>query len=655
MIEPGAPTPLGATADASGTNFAVYSSVAERVELCLFSEIGKQSASYDLPSCDGAVWHGYLPDCRAGQSYGYRVHGPYAPDMGLRCNPHKLLIDPYARALSGQFDWHESAFDRNNMDSAEHMPKSVVSTPFSDRPNSRPRVPWSEMVFYEASVRGYTMRHPAVDEADRGRFSGMRNAQVLEYLKALGITSLELMPVHEFIDEHHLYKHGLRNFWGYNTISFFAPSSRYTKVDARAEFVDMVRSIHDAGIEVILDVVYNHTGESGSNGPTISFRGLDNLAYYSTEVGSPGAYINDTGCGNTVNADHSRVQQLILDSLRYWHLDMGVDGFRFDLAPILGRHDHGFSSSHPLLQAISNDEPLHDAILIAEPWDPGPDGYQLGQFPQRWSEWNDKYRDDVRRFWRGDSGSASDFAKRLHGSADVFEASGRTPSASVNLISSHDGFTLNDVVSYEHRHNEANGENNHDGHAHNFSCNHGAEGPSDDPAILDIRRRQRLNMLASLFLSHGTPMLLAGDEFGHTQDGNNNAYAQDNETAWLDWSKIDEDLEFLEQVKALMKLRREEPLLRSPAYVHDEGNITWLKPDGHRMSHADWGAAHTLGLVLGEKIAVLINGSNEMESFTLPGTFDEPSVLFGSSPDVESRSGAVSLPALSIAVLRREV
>jgi glycogen operon protein len=651
MIEPGCPTPLGATADASGTNFAVYSSVAERVELCLFDSSGHQAKTIDLPGCTDDIWHGYLPDCNAGQSYGYRVHGPYAPEIGQRCNPHKLLVDPYARALSGKFGWHESVFDRNNMDSAGYMPKSVVSAPFNERLNSRPRVPWSEMVFYEANVRGYTMRHPGVAEADRGRFSGMCNAQVLEYLKALGITSLELMPVHEFIDEHHLYKLGLRNFWGYNTISFFAPSSRYAKVDARAEFLDMVRSIHDAGIEVILDVVYNHTGESDTNGPTISFRGLDNLAYYSTEAGSPGAYINDTGCGNTVNADHVRVQQMILDSLRYWHLDMGVDGFRFDLAPVLGRHDHGFSSSHPLLQAISNDESLHDAILIAEPWDPGPDGYQLGHFPERWSEWNDRYRDDVRRFWRGDQGSASDFAKRLHGSADVFEASGRTPLASFNMIASHDGFTLADVVSYKQRHNEANGEDNKDGHSHNFSCNHGAEGPSDDTAILDVRRRQRLNMLASLLLSQGTPLLLAGDEFGHTQDGNNNAYAQDNDTAWLDWSKIDEDPGFLQQVKALIKLRREEPLLRSPAYVHDEGNITWLKPDGHKISNADWDAAHALTLVLGGKIAVLINASSEAVLFALPGNFEESRLLFGSSPDVESQSGTVSLPALSLATL----
>ena len=658
MIESGRPTPLGATAEASGTNFAVFSSVAERVELCLFDSSGRQTSAIDLPECTGDIWHGYLPGCHAGQHYGYRVHGLFAPARGLRCNPAKLLIDPYARALSGQFDWHDSVFDSNDLDSAQHVPKSVVCEPPGALFASRPRVAWSEMVFYEANVRGFTMRHPDVPEADRGKFAGMRNAKVLEYLKALGITSLELMPVHEFIDEHHLHKRGLRNFWGYNTISFFAPSSRYAGVDARAEFVDMVQTIHDAGIEVILDVVYNHTGEGDTNGPTLSFRGLDNLAYYSTEAGSPDAYINDTGCGNTVNADHARVQELVLDSLRYWHRDMGVDGFRFDLAPVLGRHDHGFSSSHPLLQEITNDEVLHDTILIAEPWDPGPDGYQLGQFPSRWSEWNDKYRDDVRRFWRGDEGSAGDFAKRLHGSADVFGASGRTPSASVNLITSHDGFTLADVVSYEQRHNEANGENNHDGHAHNFSCNHGVEGPSEDLTILAMRRRQRLNMLASLLLSQGTPLLLAGDEFGHSQKGNNNAYAQDNETSWLDWSRVDDDPKFLDQVKELVRLRRDEPLLRSQQFVHDENSISWRKPDGQHISDADWDMTRAFGLLIGDAaILVLINGSKDDVQFSLTENNDASGwqLLFSSAPDVSTHAQAASLPALSIAVLRREI
>lgn len=654
MIEPGRPTSLGATPDASGTNFAVFSSVAERVELCLFSEMGKQSASYDLPSCDDDVWHGFLPDCHAGQLYGYRVHGPFEPSRGLRCNPAKLLMDPYAQVLSGCFDWHESVFDNNDLDSAQHIPKSVVCEPTGTLFASRPRAAWSEMVFYEANVRGYTMRHPDIPKADRGKFAGMRNAKVLGYLKALGITSIELMPVHAFIDEHHLHKRGLRNYWGYNTISFFAPSSRYATVDARAEFVDMVQTIHDAGIEVILDVVYNHTGEGDTNGPTLSFRGLDNLAYYSTEAGSPQTYINDTGCGNTLNADHARVQELVLGSLRYWHRDMGVDGFRFDLAPVLGRHDHGFSSSHPLLQAITNDEVLHDAILIAEPWAPGPDGYQLGQFPPRWSEWNDKYRDDVRRFWRGDYGSASNFAKRLHGSADVFEESGRTPLASVNMVASHDGFTLADVVSYKRRHNEANGENNRDGHAHNFSCNYGVEGPSEDAEILAIRRRQRLNQLASLLLSQGTPLLLAGDEFGHSQSGNNNAYAQDNETSWLDWSRIDDDPAFLEQVRELIRLRRDNPLLRASQYVHDENAISWCKPDGQRLSDADWEETRAFGLLIGNAtMLLLVNASPDAVRFLLPENNGASAwrLLFSSAAEVSTQAEAMSVPALSVAVL----
>ena len=657
MIEAGRPTPLGAITDASGTNFAVFSSVAERVQLCLFDSSGYQTKAVDLPECSDGVWHGFVPDCHAGQHYGYRVHGPFEPARGLRCNPAKLLIDPYARALSGQFDWHESVFDSNDLDSAQHIPRGIVCEAGGALFANRPRVVWSDMLFYEANVRGYTMRHPDVPQAERGKFAGMCNAKVLEYLKALGITSVELMPVHEFIDEHHLHKHGLRNYWGYNTISFFAPSSRYATVDARSEFVDMVRSIHDAGIEVILDVVYNHTGEGDTNGPTLSFRGLDNLTYYSTEAGSPDAYVNDTGCGNTVNADHARVQELVLDSLHYWQRDMGVDGFRFDLAPVLGRHDHGFSSSHPLLQAITNDEVLHDTILIAEPWDPGPDGYQLGQFPSRWSEWNDKYRDDVRRFWRGDDGSASAFAKRLHGSADIFEASGRTPLASVNMIASHDGFTLADVVSYKHRHNEANGESNRDGHAHNFSCNHGVEGPSEDPEILAIRRRQRLNLLASLLLSQGTPLLLAGDEFGNSQGGNNNAYAQDNETAWLDWSGIDDDPAFLDQVRGLIRLRRDEPLLRSQQFVHDEDSISWLQPDGHPISDADWKMTRAFSLIIGDMaIVVLINGSQDDVQFSLPDDNAATGwkLLFSSASQVSNLAWPMSMPALSIAVLCRE-
>ena len=651
MIEVGRPAPLGATPDGDGTNFAIFSSVAQRIELCLFDAGDNPVANYDLPGNTGQVWHGYLPGCSAGQQYGYRIHGVYDPDEGLRCNPNKLLIDPYARALAGEFTWHDAVFDRNDLDSARYLPKGVVCDVIDTLPGARPRIPWPDMIFYEANVRGFTMRHPAVAEADRGKFQGMRNAGVIEYLKALGVTSIELMPVHAFIDEHHLVKRGLRNFWGYNSISFFAPSPRYAQADAVAEFRDMVRAIHDAGIEVVLDVVYNHTGEANADGPTLSFRGIDNLAYYRTEPGDHGVYVNDTGTGNTVNVDHPRVQQLIMDSLRYWHREMGVDGFRFDLATILGRTPHGYSPVHPLLEAISHDEALHDAVLVAEPWDPGPGGYQLGCFPPRWSEWNDRYRDDVRRFWRGDAGSAGDFAKRLHGSADLFERNARPPFASVNFITCHDGFTVADVVSYEHRHNEANGEGNKDGHAHNYSCNYGVEGPTDDAHIAALRRQQRLNMLATLLVSQGIPLLLAGDEFGHSQFGNNNAYAQDNETGWLDWSLLDDDPDFSRMVRNLIHLRRQEPLLRGPHFLHREAEVAWLSPDGERLSEDDWqeGRAFCLSLAAG-RLAVLFNGSDETAVFAVRGK--NLDLVFASAGDVEPSAGTVIVPALSVAVLR---
>ena len=652
MIETGRPAPLGATPDKDGTNFAIYSEVAQHIELCLFDAQGKPVARHNLPGNTDSVWHGYLPGCKPGQQYGYRVYGIFHPAEGLRCNPGKLLIDPYARALAGEFRWHQAVFDSNDLDSAPFVPKCVVVGGMDGVPNNRPRVPWSEMMFYEANVRGFTMRHPGVPEHDRGKFAGMRNAEVIAYLKALGITSLELMPVHAFIDEHHLARKGLRNFWGYNSISFFAPSPRYAQTDATAEFRDMVRSLHDAGIEVVLDVVYNHTGEGDTNGPTLGFRGIDNLAYYRTQPDSPEDYVNDTGTGNTINVDHPVVQQLILDSLHYWHRDMGVDGFRFDLATVLGRTRHGFSQQHPLLDAISEDEMLYDVVMVAEPWDPGPGGYQLGCFPNRWAEWNDRYRDDVRRFWRGDDGMASNFAKRLHGSGDLFERNARPPSASVNLVTAHDGFTLADVVSYEHRHNHANGEDNKDGHAHNYSSNYGIEGPTDDTSILETRRRQRLNMLATLFVSQGTPLLLAGDEFGNTQLGNNNAYAQDNETGWLDWSLLDEDPDFVEQVRTLVQLRRDEPLLRASHYLHGAAEIAWQTPVGDKMAAPVWRKARAFCLVLGAgRLVVLINGSDTDTRYTLPGQDCE--IYFSSAGPLEPGTEDVVLPALSIAVLRR--
>ncbi len=692
-MEAGANVPLGATADADGVNFALFSSVAERVELCLFDRDGKETGRYELPRKTADVWHGYLPGCRPGQRYGYRIHGPYEPEQGLRCNPAKLLIDPYARLLDGEFVWNEAVFDYrcddrsygdygdygdnrrypdsgplsiNKLDSAAFVPKSVVCAKRMRPPKPGRRTPWTETVFYEANVRGYTMRHPAVEEDARGTFAGMRNGEVLAYLKALGVTSLELLPVQAFIDERHLVDLGLRNYWGYNTIGFFSPMPRYARGDAIAEFIDMVSAVHDAGLELIMDVAYNHTGESDRFGPTLSFRGIDNAAYYRCEAGEPGRYVNDTGTGNTLNVDHSRTRQLVIDSLRYWAKDMGVDGFRFDLATVLGRHAGGFSNRHPLLQAIGEDPELAQVKMIAEPWDVGPGGYRLGGFPPRWAEWNDRFRDAARRFWRGDENMSGELAGRLHGSAELFDSQGRPPFSSVNLITAHDGFTLSDVVSYERRHNEANGENNRDGHSHNYSCNHGVEGATDDPEIVQKRRKHRLNLLATLFFSQGTPLLLAGDELGNSQAGNNNAYAQDNETGWIDWSGLSTDPAFTERVRELIRLRRELPLLRQQSYVHgrtDNGcgivDLHWLHPNGSTMQHEDWEGRQVFGVAFSEThadgetstVAVLLNGSDDDVRFHLPALQHGRAwrSAFGTDDDArQTGRGQFELPALSL-------
>ena len=626
---------LGATPDRDGVHFALYSSVAERVEVCLFDQAGNQHRCVELPECTDNVWHGFEPGIEVGQQYGYRVHGPHTPSKGPRCNPSKLLIDPYARSLAGDFRWHMAVFGNNRLDSANYVPRSVVCSDPSALARG-PAVPWADTIFYELNVRGYTMRHPAVDEAARGTFRGLTNGEVLGHLKSLGVTSIELMPVHAWIDEHHLARRGLRNFWGYNTINFFSPMQRYVGADlfpdGVAAFRDMVRSIHDAGLEVILDVAYNHTGEGDHRGPTLSFRGIDNAAYYRLVSDDQAHYINDTGTGNTIDADSPVVQRLVIDSLRYWATTMGVDGFRFDLATILGRHADGFSSSHPLLKAIASDPVLGDRKLVAEPWDPGPGGYQVGQFPNGWAEWNDRFRDAARRFWRGDADSGSELAERLHGSADLFDHNGRPPAASVNKITSHDGFTLRDVVSYEQRHNEANGEDNRDGHAHNYSMNYGIEGPSTDPQIVMLRRQHRLNLFATLLLSQGTPLILAGDEFGNSQSGNNNAYAQDNEIGWLDWGEAESDPEFLQAVRDLVWLRRELPLLRIGEYVHDglshaglTTTVDWLNPDGSVRDEAHWHDTRAFTKLLVEDsgsvfsaVAILINGWKEPMDFALP-------------------------------------
>jgi isoamylase len=674
-METGSPAPLGATPDDDGVNFAVYSSVAEAVELCLFDANGKPRRPHSLPACTDGVWHGYLPGCKPGQRYGYRVHGPWRPEDGLRCNPNKLLLDPYCRELDGGFAWHDAVFDYvpaaaeftlNPLDSAAYVPRSVVPEPLGIAMSPRPEIPWSKTVIYETNLRGYTMRHPAVPDAERGTFAGMQNGAVLDYLKSLGITAVELLPVQAYIDEHHLARRGLRNYWGYNSIAFFTPMPRFAGDDPRREFLGMVNAIHDAGMQVILDIAFNHTGESGASGPTLCFRGLDNRAYYRLEPHDPASYVNDTGTGNTINADHPQVQALVLDCLRYWSGELGVDGFRFDLATVLGRHGHGFSPEHPLLEAISTDPGLRNVKLIAEPWDPGPGGYQLGHFPERWAEWNDKYRDTARRFWRGDAKMNGRFARRLHGSADIFDHRGRAPYASVNFVTSHDGFTLADVVSYEHRHNEANGEDNRDGHAHNFSCNHGFEGDTDDEDILEARRRHRLNLLASLLLSQGTPMLLAGDEFGNSQSGNNNAYAQDNETGWLDWSGLDDDPEFALEVRELIHLRREWPLLRLPQYLHGETvvgpssvRIDWLNADGEEMNEGDWSGPASFKVMFAEasrqsvksRVAVLFNNGDDAVAFRLPN--GQPWRVAWSADDVSIADDGVSFsaPARSISFL----
>lgn len=679
MMSAASPVRLGSHWDGEGVNFALYSSVADEVELCLFDREHRQVAIHQLSHQQDGVWHGYLPGCEPGQRYGYRVVGPWQPEKGLRCNPSKLLIDPYARVLDGSFNWTGAVFDYdfsthnsdapplpNWTDSANSMPKCVVLANSSAPRPPKPQIPWSKTIIYEANVRGFSMRHPDLSEHERGKFIGLSNGQILQYLRALGITSIELMPVHTFIDESFLAGRGLKNYWGYNSINFFAPTNRYANIDAVSEFRQMVDAIHAAGIEVILDVAYNHTGEGNDQGPALSFKGIDNLAYYRTEPDDASAYINDSGCGNTLNVDHPRVQALVQDSLLYWHKDMNVDGFRFDLAPVLGRTASGFDPGHPLLKVITDHAGLKSAKLIAEPWDPGPGGYQLGQFPCRWAEWNDRYRDSVRRFWRGDSDQAGQLAEGFLGSQGIFKKQNRPDYASVNFITSHDGFSLYDLVSYEERHNQANGENNHDGHAHNFSSNHGVEGPTNKLKILQIRRRQRLNMLATLLLSTGTPMLLAGDELGNSQSGNNNVYAQDNELGWLDWSGLETDPEFLNQVQQLLLIRQQ----------WDLSSVQWLSSNGQALQTEQWHHTRALMLVvnrsahvpdktsgISEKpqpgFALMLNTANEEVEFTLPESghesFWETRFNSAESPPPQSVNGGYVLQPRSLLLSQNNV
>ena len=656
-ISEGVPFPLGATWNGVGVNFALFSAHATKVELCLFDASGKEEIErIELPEFTDEVWHVFVPDLKPGAVYGYRVHGPYAPEEGHRFNPNKLLLDPYAKAHIGELKWapeifgytldHEDAdlsFDER--DSAPFVPKcKVVDTTFSWTHPERNALPWERVIFYETHVRGFTQRHPAVPENLRGTFAGLGQQAVIDYIKGLGVTTVELLPIHMFVNDSHLLDKGLTNYWGYNTIGFFAADPRYF-AGANAsveEFKEMVDRFHNANLEVILDVVYNHTAEGNERGPTLSFKGLDNASYYRLVPDQPRYYINDTGTGNTLNLSHPRVLQMVTDSLRYWVSEMKVDGFRFDLATILGREPHGFDEGGGFLDSCRQDPVLSSVRLVAEPWDCGPGGYQVGGFPPGWAEWNDRFRDTTRAFWKGDEGMAPDLAKRLTGSGDKFNRRGRRPWASVNFIAAHDGFTINDLVSYNVKHNEANGEDNQDGHSDNRSWNFGVEGPSGDAQIRQQRERQKRNLLATLLLSQGTPMILAGDEFGRTQQGNNNAYCQDNEISWLDWKGIDDEGRALtEFVRNLTTLRHRLPVLRRGRFLTGEYNpalevtdTRWLSPAGTDLTQEQWDDAtmRCFGLVIDGRaqasgirrpasdatLLLVLNAHHDVVNFTLP-------------------------------------
>jgi len=643
-IWPGTPYPLGATWDGWGTNFALFSEIAERVELCLFDEAGDKGTltetRVELTETDGFVWHGYLPGIAPGQRYGYRVHGPYDPPRGLRCDGSKLLLDPYGKAVEGDLHWDESLFDyqftnpvkRNTADSAPHMPKNVVINPFFDWGNDRaPHTPYHETVIYEAHVRGLTLCHPEVPAAQRGTYAGLAHPAVIAHLQRLGVTAVELMPVHQFVAEKFLVARGLTNYWGYNTIGFLAPHNRYSSAGQRGEqvgeFKSMVKALHEAGIEVILDVVYNHTAEGDHMGPTLSFRGIDNAAYYRLSHSEPWRYLDYTGCGNSLNARHPHSLQLVMDSLRYWVLEMHVDGFRFDLAAALARELHDVDRLSTFFDLVQQDPVVSQVKLIAEPWDVGEGGYQVGNFPPLWTEWNGKYRDTVRDFWRGQPSTVPEFASRLTGSSDLYATSGRRPFASINFVTCHDGFTLNDLVTYDRKHNEANGEGNRDGADDNRSWNCGVEGPTADRAVNELRARQKRNFLVTLFLSQGVPMLAAGDEMGRTQGGNNNAYCQDSAVSWLDWGLAAAEQDLLQFTETLAGLRRDHPVFRRRRFFlgqvpgGEKGDLVWLTPAGGVMTDSDWAASYA------KSLAVFLNGDAISEPDPRGGKISDDSFL----------------------------
>ncbi|MCI2238965.1 glycogen debranching protein GlgX [Paenibacillus sp. TRM 82003] len=657
QIWPGRPYPLGATYDGAGTNFALFSEVAERVELCLIGDDGTEER-LDLPEVDGFVWHAYLPSVMPGQRYGYRVHGPFHPESGARCQPEKLLLDPYAKAIEGQVDGDESLFSYrfddnsvvNDDDSLGHTMLSVVVNPFFDWGNDRqPGHEYHESVIYEAHVKGLSQLHPDIPEEIRGTYAGMAHPAMIEHLTSLGVTAVELMPVHQFVQDTHLTDKGLSNYWGYNTIGFFAPHNAYSSTGQRGqqvqEFKSMVRALHEANIEVILDVVYNHTAEGNHMGPTLCFRGIDNQAYYRLVDEDKKFYFDTTGTGNSLLMRSPHVLQLIMDSLRYWVTEMHVDGFRFDLAATLARQFHEVDRLSAFFDIVQQDPVISQVKLIAEPWDVGEGGYQVGGFPALWTEWNGRYRDTVRDFWRGEAGTLGEFASRITGSSDLYEHSGRKPIASINFVTAHDGFTMRDLVSYNDKHNDANGEGGADGESHNRSWNCGVEGPTDDEEIISLRARQHRNMLVTLLLSQGVPMILHGDEMGRTQQGNNNVYCQDNELAWMDWNLSDSQQELLEFTRRVVELRRTEPVFQRRRFFAGDaghggeskiGDIEWFVADGTEMTDEDWSDAANRSVmiflngeaipepdrrgerIVGDSFLIMYNPWHEAVEFTLP-------------------------------------
>ncbi len=684
-VSSGRSFPLGATNTKRGVNFALFSAHAEKVEVCLFDASGEfEIQRIELPEFTDDIWHGHVEDLPVGTLYGYRVYGPFLPHQGHRFNPYKLLMDPYAKQLHGEFihsDTHYS-YDLESRqkdltldirDNAQFLPKAVVVDPLS-KSDSHPLIRRRNITVYEMHVKGFTQLNQEIDEKIRGTFAALADDASIKYLNDLGVNCVELLPVHTFIDEEFVHEKGLSNYWGYNSINFFVPQARYSASGELAEFKAFVERLHQANIEVILDVVYNHTAEGNELGPTLSYRGIDNASYYCLSNEDKRYYTNYSGCGNTLNISHPRVLQLVTDSLRYWVEIMGVDGFRFDLAPILGRNCPHFSKQNHFFSALRQDPVLSKVKLIAEPWDIGTDGYQLGRFPNAWLEWNDRFRDTVRRFWRGDTGMAPEFARRLHGSADIFEQKSRRPASSVNFISSHDGYTLHDLVTFEHRHNQANGENNTDGHGTNYSCNFGTEGETDDVAINQLRLQQKRNMLATLFIAQGTPMLLAGDEIGNSQQGNNNAYCQDNEISWLNWQQADKTL--FNFVKALIQLRKDHPLLNRTHYQHGLNvsektglkDISWLNKQGQTMADSDWHKSDRkcFGMLLADThdekknaridkkehnddaILVIFNAHQEEKGFHLPELSGQWQVLFDTAEHQSTSARVISDSSLTL-------